>query len=460
MKLAIIGAGWAGLAAAMEAVRAGHRVEVFEMSGTPGGRGRSLGEHEGLQLDCGQHILIGAYTETLRLMRSVGVEPSSVLTRRPLSLIRPDGQGLRLPSGPPVLAFLRGLYAQTDWSGAEKWSLLRALLRWRLQGFRCADQLSVADLCADLPVRIIDELIEPLCVAALNTPMHCASARVFLRVLRDGLFEGPGGSDLMIPRVPLQALWPEPTERWLRMNGAQLHLRHRVESLVRVTGASGSASESTGAGAGADMGWAVDGQAFDGVILACSATEAARLAKPHSAPWAEAARALEFEPIVTCYVRSEGTRLAAPMLALPQRRGDERGHDRGHQRGHQNEPLPAPAQFVFDLGQLGHPGAPLIAFVASAAGRWLDQGLTTLEAAILEQAANTPGLVWAQAPQVVRSVAERRATFLCKAGMRRPAQRIADHLVAAADYVEGPYPSTLEGAMRSGVAAAQHFRCA
>ncbi|RYY87829.1 MAG: FAD-dependent oxidoreductase, partial [Comamonadaceae bacterium] len=91
MKLAIVGAGWAGLASAVEATRAGHAVTLFEAARTPGGRARRIDDDSGLVLDNGQHILIGAYRATLQLMRDVGVDPEAVLLRVPLSLRFADG---------------------------------------------------------------------------------------------------------------------------------------------------------------------------------------------------------------------------------------------------------------------------------------------------------------------------------------------------------------------------------
>src|SRR5450830_1606132 len=98
MKIAVIGAGWAGLAAAVTLQEAKHQVTVFEAAHHLGGRARALKTSAPLQLpngqvaqlDNGQHILIGAYTETLRLMRQVGVLPEQVLLNLPLSLQFPD----------------------------------------------------------------------------------------------------------------------------------------------------------------------------------------------------------------------------------------------------------------------------------------------------------------------------------------------------------------------------------
>ena len=108
LRVAVVGAGWAGIAAAVHARRAGHRVEVFEMAPQPGGRARTV-RVGGLALDNGQHILIGAYTATLELMRLVGADPAMLLRRLPLALQYPDGQGLRLRPGAPMPAFVRAV---------------------------------------------------------------------------------------------------------------------------------------------------------------------------------------------------------------------------------------------------------------------------------------------------------------------------------------------------------------
>jgi predicted NAD/FAD-binding protein len=98
MKLAVIGGGWAGMAAAVTAADAGHQVTVFEAARTLGGRARelplTLPDGRDIFVDNGQHILIGAYTESLRLMRKVGVDPDQALLRLPLALVFPDGTGL------------------------------------------------------------------------------------------------------------------------------------------------------------------------------------------------------------------------------------------------------------------------------------------------------------------------------------------------------------------------------
>jgi len=113
----------------------------------------------------------------------------------------------------------------------------------------------------------------------------------------------------------------------------------------------------------------------------------------------------------------------------------------------------SPAQFVFDRGQLGGP-AGLLAFVISGAQPWVDQGLDATTQATLAQARSTLGAHLHEPLRVVHTIAEKRATFRCLPGLQRPAMRIAPGLLAAGDHVDGPYPATLEGAVRSGMQAA------
>ncbi|MFT3665821.1 hydroxysqualene dehydroxylase HpnE [Piscinibacter sp.] len=415
LSVAVVGAGWAGLAAAVEAMRAGHAVTLYEMAEQPGGRAREV-RHDGLALDNGQHILIGAYTQTLRLMRAVGVDPEAVLLRTPLRLSEPDGRGLHLPPGPPTLAFARGVWRREGWRAGERLALLRAAGGWALRGFRCDAALTVAELTRTLPAAIRRDLVEPLCVAALNTPAGEASAAVFLRVLRDALFSGPGSADLLLPRASLGDLFPAPALAWLKARGAALELSTRVQAIER-----------------AGEGWRIDGTRFDAVVLATPPGEAARLSAAIAPAWSAGAAALRYEPIVTVYLDAGATRLPEPMLALPA--GPR-----------------APAQFVFDRGQLGGPRG-LLAFVISGAQPWVDAGREATLAATLAQARAALGPLLRGEPRPLQSITEKRATFRCVPGLARPVMQLAPGLVAAGDHVAGPYPATLEGAVRSAVAA-------
>ena len=414
-RVAVLGGGWAGLAAAIEATQRSHRVTLFEMAPQLGGRSRGV-DLGGLALDNGQHILIGAYTQTLALMRTVGVDMGDAFLRTPLRVTYPDGTGLQLRPGAPMLAFGSAVLRQRSWRFGERIALIAAAAGWTTRGFSCDPALTVAALTQRLPRALRDDLIDPLCIAALNTPASDASASVFLRVLKDALFAGPGSADLLLPRISLSALLPAPAQSWLIDAGAALHLQRRVESLA----ADGD-------------GWSVDGERFDRVVLATTPIEAARLTREFAPDWSQTATALRYEPIVTVYLRGDGVRLPEPMLAL------RAGAD-------------APAQFVFDRGQLGGP-AGLLAFVISGAQPWVDRGMAATSQVTIAQAYAALGLKL----ELVQTLTEKRATFRCTPGLRRPEMRIAANLHAAGDHVEGPYPATLEGAVRSGLGAVGAF---
>lgn len=430
MKVAIIGAGWAGMAAAVRAAQWGHQVTVFESARQLGGRARSLPltlrDGREVMVDNGQHILIGAYTECLALMRLVGVDPETALLRLPLTLRHADGSGLRLPKLPAPLDAAVGILGARGWRWRERIALLREADHWRRAGFDCDEQLTVAALCARLPARLMAEFIEPLCVSALNTPVTEASARVFLRVLRDGLFAVSGGSNLLLPRIDLGAVFPQVAAHWLTERGGQVLPARRIDALRWQA-----------------PHWQIGEEVFDHVILATSAPAAVqvltRSAPSHpGAPaeallgWCEAAAKLRHQAITTVYAQADAAHapLAAPMLAL-------------------RPSATEPAQFVFERDAITRPEHPtrLLAFVVSTS-----QGdRAQLEDAVARQALRQLGI----AVTPLRSVVEKRATFAYTPGLRRPPSAIAPGLSACGDYIDGPYPATLEGAVLSGTAAAE-----
>ena len=422
MKFAIVGAGWAGCAAAVEATRLGHQVTLFEASRAAGGRARRVAAtvaSQSVTLDNGQHILIGAYSQTLRLMTELGVDVDACLLRLPLMMRFPDDSGLKLPQFPAPLDAFIGILTARGWSWADKLSMLKRALGWQIKRFQCAPGQSVADLCLGLAPNAMASLIEPLCVSALNTPADRASGQVFLRVLRDALFSASGGSNLLLPRVDLSALLPDAALAWLAAQGSPARFGSRVQGIAP------SAS-----------GWRVtvdSSEAFDRVLLACPPHEAARLVEGSgvsASVWLAQARGLQHEALTTVYVHSPEARLRQPMLAL---------------RVSASEP----AQFVFDRGRLGGP-AGLLAFVVSASAG----DSATLTRQVLAQAARQLGL---NALQAVQTIVEKRATFACTPGLQRPAADVAPGLLACGDYIAGPYPATLEGTVRSGLAAARRL---
>lgn len=439
-KLTIIGAGWSGLACAVAATQAGWQVELFEAANEAGGRARSLEQRfASVPLDNGQHILLGAYRDTLALMRTVGVNPDDVLLRLPLDLRTADGLGFKLPIGlyPLKKLFVNlaatwklmvGVSFAKGWGTQDKWRLMQACWRWQVAGFSCEVSWSVSQLCeaSQLTPRVMRGLIEPLCLSALNMPMDGASAAVFLRVLQDAMFSGAGSSDLLIPKKDLGALFPQACLKWLRQHGAQIHLGRRItqEDLAQWLAESYEVTTSKKA-----------------LVLACPAREAARLTQKITPSWSAKAEALSHTAIATVYLQCHdvGFRgLDRPMVAL-----------------HMNKN--APAQFVFDRGALCQQTGLLAAVVSASEGEREQIALQ-----VQQQVADQLGL---QQLSVVQTVVEKRATFAClpntfegpnQAGVK-PDMFVAPNIFACGDYVSGPYPATLEGAVRSGQQVVRHL---
>jgi hydroxysqualene dehydroxylase len=431
VRIAVVGAGWAGLAAAVRATQAGHDVTVFETAGMPGGRARSDDDSDAAT-DNGQHILLGGYARTLALMRDVGVDVEQAFLRMPLSVTHADGVGFALsPSGPRLLAAARALLGARGFGGADKLSVLAMSLAWQCRGFRCAPSLTVDQLLRRAPTaQVRRRLIEPLCVAALNTPSAEASAQVFLAVMRDSLFGAREASDLLLPRRPLAHLLPLPALEWLRSRGATVCLRTRVDQLTAVDGRWHVASNGTDSALRKPL------APFDHVVLATTAMEAARLTRTLAPAWSAIAAALSHEPIVTIALRAPARPWPAPMLALD------------------SDDTSAPAQFAFKLGP---PAGDLdrVTLVVSAAGRWLARGSDAVAAAAIAQYRHVFALRDDQAVVLDSVRADKRATFRCLAGVVRPPRDILPGLHAAGDYVASPYPATLEAAVLAGEAAAQ-----
>jgi len=437
---AVVGGGWAGFSSAVELARAGHQVTLFEAARTLGGRARRVAI-DGRELDNGQHIMLGAYSETLRLMRAVGVDLDSAVLTLPLQMRYAPGAGgmdFVAPRLPAPLHVAIALIRASGLAREDKMALARFTTTARWMGWYLNHDCSVAELLErfDQTPRIVALMWRPLCLAALNTPPERASANVFLAVLRDSLGANRAASDMLVPRADLSALFPDAAAAWLQTQG-QSHAVHLGAKVTAIRPVSGKwALEASGAGLGGA--WTTE---FDGVVLAASPVASASLLSqlPGAEALAAQLNAFEPEPITTCYLQyPSGTRLPAPFLALIDDAADARW-----------------GQFVFDRGQLDARQDGLLAVVVSASGAAsaLPQGeLATAIAVQLAADLGQPGLA---KPSWVKVITEKRATFACTPGLQRPANETAlPGLVLAGDYTEGEYPATLEMAVRSGASAA------
>ncbi|MDQ5947506.1 MAG: hydroxysqualene dehydroxylase, partial [Pseudomonadota bacterium] len=143
-RVAIVGAGWAGLACAAELAAGGTPVTIFEASRQPGGRARSV-EIKGHTVDNGQHLIVGAYSETLRLMKMVGARPEASLLRTPLQLDFPGAFRMQLPELPAPWHLAIGLLKAAGASLGEKLSAAWFMQTLKTRHYRLARDTTVAE---------------------------------------------------------------------------------------------------------------------------------------------------------------------------------------------------------------------------------------------------------------------------------------------------------------------------
>jgi hydroxysqualene dehydroxylase len=423
-SVAIIGGGYAGMAAAATLAEHGLTVSVFEAAQQLGGRARRV-DWNGVALDNGLHILIGAYRETLRLVALVNPDADCALHRLPLDWHIHRRFRLRAAPLPAPWHLALGLLAAHGAGFGERLAAVAFMRALRSSGFRIEQDITVSELLrrhrqgAD----ITRHLWHPLCIAALNTPPDIASAQVFLNVLHDSLNTTRADSEILLARSDLSALFPDPAADYVRARKGQVLTAHAVDAITA-----------------RDGGFTVQarGQSLHFTHVVCALPPHRLATVTSSLPELDAATAMvaqfRYQPIYTVYLQyPRETALPAAMLGM----------------------AGGLAQWVFDRGVLcGQAG--LVAAVISAAGPHQDMAQDELalrvHAELLQQFRALPDPLWQ------RVIAEKRATFACVANLQRPAQRTPlKNFYLAGDYTGNEYPATLEAAVRSGAACARHI---
>ena len=431
--VAVIGAGWAGCAAAAELAAHGASVILLEASDELGGRARRVPlvlAGQSHALDNGQHLLLGAYSETAALFELLNVTPAAVIEQRPFELCYPDGfclQAARLPAPWHLAAALLAARGVSIRDRMAMVSLLRALKStgWNIG----ADRSTTGWLTEhNQTPHVIRRVWRPLALSALNTPLDRASAQIFANVLRDSLGASSAASEMWVPRADLSALLPDAVERYIVACGGRVRRDARVERIthndrfhVQLRNEPDRAVEA------------------DAVVYAASPAYLERISGPNAtlAPIFETVARFEYEPLYTVYLKySPDARVARGMMALLDDPAKRRY-----------------AQWVFDRGALDGKNEGILAAIISSSGPHEAEPLEDVCQAVAAQLTDDLNL---PPPLDARAIAERRATLAAVPDLKRVPNRTAwPGFVLAGDWTESGYPSTLETAVRSGRAAAR-----
>jgi len=431
-SVAIIGGGWAGLACAVELCQQNYNVTLFESSPQLGGRARSI-QWNNKTVDNGQHLMIGAYQQMLQLLKTIGADTEKLFKQIPHRMLMLDAQtgatefDLQLPTYPAPLHLLFGVLNTPSLSLKEKFLLL---IRFnKLLNTEIKNDCSVSEWLsrAKLPESYTENLLKPVCLAALTTHPQQASAKAFQNVLQQ-TFNAPADfTDLLIPTTDLSQVFPALAEKFILQHGGNIKTRSKAQK-INVDGAQIKS-----------IIVADETLTFDHVILATPANVTQKLLAniARCQKTCEQIGQLNYEPVCTVYLQFEqAVSLPYPMIGI----------------------LNGTSEWVFERSSSGHDD--VLAVVISAPVTTINTAelVQTIYAELSNAIKNLPAL---HASQVIT---EKRAALQCHPDIdqHRPGtQTNLSNLKLCGDYVyieknNAPgLPSTLEGALRSGVECAQ-----
>jgi hydroxysqualene dehydroxylase len=402
VRVSVVGGGLAGLAAALELVDQGHEVTLLEARPTLGGAVQTLPEREGdppPPPDNGQHIALGCFEEYLRFLDRIGEGGSYSRRRLSLPVIGEDASVAAISRSPLSIIRYRHLPAR------ERLAVARALLALRRAEASDGEtfgallrRLGASELQID---RFWDVFVRP----ALNLRSDEASAAMGVFTVRTALLGKAAAADVILPARPLGAMHGEAAGRALEAAGATVRTGHRTESLDEVDA--------------------------DAIVVAVPPAESARLL-------GEDEPALEPSPIVSVHLLFDRPLLRSPLAAL----------------------LGSPAHWVFDRGELtGHQPerGQYLTVVASGVPELLEirgRGLVDLMADELTRRLGPAELLWSRVSR------EPYATVALRPGTqaeRRGTETDRPDVVRAGAWTDTGWPVTMEGAVRSGLAAARRI---
>jgi hydroxysqualene dehydroxylase len=435
----VIGAGCAGLSAAVRLSRDGARVLVLEARGRLGGRATAFPDREAGELvDNGQHILLGCYTETFAFLREIGamdnvrLEPQLAVT-----MIDRMGQRSRLacPSLPPPFHLIAGILEWDALSWRDRLSVLgmaaplriarRELRGGTLKAASPGETVASWLLRNGQTPRMCELLWDPLALAALNQPPDQAAAPPFARVLAEMFGDDPRAAAIALPTKPLHLMYAEPAREYVESHGGAVC--KGVTATVRVEGDRVTSVASGGETWRCDrvissVPWFALADLFDQPPQALASV-------------IDRARRMVSSPIVTVNLWFNRRIIDEPFIGLPGRT----------------------LQWVFDKRLVfGGGDASHLSLVASGAASIV--GMANHELVALARQEILEALPESRAAALVGAtvVREPRATFSLAPGQpARPATETdVRGFFLAGDWIETGLPATIESAVRSGHRAA------
>jgi len=430
----VIGAGLAGLSAAVRLVEAGQEVTLVEATRAGGGRARSFVDTTtGRELDNGQHLMMGCYRETLAFLRTVGAGDGIYFQKNlAIDMVKPGGKRVKLecPALPAPLHLAAGLLTMRGVGPLHKAAALRAGLL--LGGeVRRPDDNETCDawlrrLGQTAGIRAI--FWEPLIWATLNDDPLVASAAMLMAVLERAFMSTRDASRLGVPRVPLSRLYVDQAFTYLRDRGVEI----RVGDPVRALEVDGPAV----AGVALKSGEVVAGDAVVSAVPPHAFVDLLPGTWPNHPVFQDISR-LRSSPIVNLWLVVDRAPFDDPFLGL----------------------VNSEIHWLFNRSRIegeGAGGEALLNCTISAARASVDDSPEALRGLFdAEMRRYFPGRAYAV--RHIKVIKEKRATISHAAGTyhRRP-ETVAPirGLFMAGDWVRTGLPATIESAVQSGHDAA------
>ena len=442
-KVAVIGGGLAGIAAAIALAEGGADVTLLEARPRLGGATCSF-SRDGLTVDTGQHVFLGCCTAYRGLLARLGMtEHAPIQDRFDVTVLAPGADGrprkarLRRTALPGPLHMLPALGRYPFLSWAERARVSRPALAMRFvdpAGPR-ADTQRFGDWLAarGQSERARRALWDLFSVSALNIAGDDASLALAAVVVKTGLLGKNNAADIGVAALPLGELHGDAAATLLAKLGAQVALGTKVSAIEPRQDGGFVVRLARDASLGPEI-------AADAVVVAVPHEKAAPLIPPGTLPdgTVEGWAGLGASPIVNVHVIYDRPVMDLPFVAA----------------------IDSPVQWVFDrtrISGLDRPGQQYLAISLSAADQYADTPAVKLREQFLPALAELfPAARDAQVTEffVTR---ERRATFRQAPGtgaLRPKAATARPGLVLAGAWTDTGWPDTMEGAVRSGLAAA------